>query len=171
MKMFGPKSLSVYLFFLSRLLALGTAVLLIFILLSLVTGNFKLFDGRFAIAIPLLPETFIKGNYEVNILVTISIIFLFYIIFFYLLSMIFKTFKAEILFTKTAIKQLNYFALLNLIAVPFFYVLIRFIIMHKQTYRNPAAVLLHMLLGIFILFIIAVFKRGFTVQSENDLTI
>jgi len=171
MKIFGPKSLSVYLFFITRFLAISIGVLLIYILLSFLAGNFTLNEGRFAIGIPLLGEAVIKGDYKMNIIITISITLLFYSIFFYLLSLIFKTFKAEILFTKTAIKRLNYFASLNLIGGTIIYLLVHFIIMQKTNFRDIHNLILHLLLGTFAVFVITIFRQGFKVQSENDLTI
>jgi predicted membrane channel-forming protein YqfA (hemolysin III family) len=96
---------------------------------------------------------------------------LFFAVFFYLLSTIFKTFKAPKLFTDRAIKQLNYFALLNLIAAPLLFLTIDFFIMQKQQIGNILNYLLTFLLGIFLLFIVAIFKQGYQVQNENDLTI
>lgn len=168
--MFGSKSLSVYLFYITKLLSILIGLLLVFIVFSFVIGNYELNQGRFAIYIP-YSEIAIKGFYKFNIIATIIIILFFYTVFFYLLSSIFNTFKAETLFTEIALKRLNYFAILNLAIVPFFYLLIRFIIMQKDTYRNLPLVVLHMVLGIFILFIISIFKRGYKVQSEIDLTI
>jgi len=170
MKIFGPKSLSVYLFYITRLLAIVIGILLLFFVFSLLTGNFDLHEGRFTIVIP-FTEVAIKGFYKFNILTTITITLFFYIIFFYLLSLIFKTFNAETPFTKIAIKRLNYFAILNLLGTPFFFLIIHFIIMKHTTFRDLPTYVLHLLLGIFVLFVISVFKSGFKVQSEHDLTI
>lgn len=168
--MFGPRSLSYYLFYLSRIAAITSAALISFILVSLATGNFKMVDNQFQIALPLMSETFIKGFYETNIILTITLAMLFFAIFFYLLSNILKTFKAEKLFTQKAIKQLYYFAILNLFIGPSLYFVIHFI-MKKSSFNDAHNLILSLLLGVFVLFIRAVFKRGFNVQNENDLTI
>ncbi|MEY8020634.1 DUF2975 domain-containing protein [Muriicola sp. SD30] len=170
MKMFGPKSLSFYLFYLSRIAAICSIILITYILGSLATGNFEIADKQFQIALPLLPETFIKGFYESNIIATITLAMLFFSVFFYLLSNILKTFKAEKLFTQKAIKQLNYFAILNLIIGPIIYFLIHFI-MDKSNFNDVYNLLLSLLLGVFVLFIRAIFKKGYIVQHEQDLTI
>lgn len=170
MKMFGEKSLSFYLFYITRIFSIVIGVLLLFIIFSFVTGNYNLNEGRFAINISFL-EVAIKGFYKFNIIATISTTLLLYTVFFYLLSLIFKTFKAKILFTEIAIKRLNIFALFNLVGTPFFFVIIHFVIMKHKTFRDLPTYILHLLLGIFILFIVAIFKRGYKVQSENDLTI
>ncbi|WP_424371962.1 DUF2975 domain-containing protein [Muriicola sp.] len=117
-----------------------------------------------------MSETFIKGFYETNIILTITLAMLFFAIFFYLLSNILKTFKAEKLFTQKAIKQLYYFAILNLFIGPSLYFVIHFI-MKKSSFNDAHNLILSLLLGVFVLFIRAVFKRGFNVQNENDLTI
>ena len=168
--MFGPKSLSVYLFYISRIVSIAIGFFLLFILVSFLTGNFELINNRFEIKIPLM-ETYIKGFYDVRIITTIALTLIFYILFFYFLSIIFKTFKAETLFTKTAIRQLNNFALYNLIGSPLAFILIHILIMKHTNLRDLPTYLLHLLLGVFIFFIVAIFKKGYKVQSENDLTI
>ena len=171
MRMFGPKSLSYYLFYLTRMASLSILLLIGFFLISLLTHNYQMINGQFQMAIPFLPETFIKGFYRLNILVTITLVMVFIMVFFYLLSNIFKTFKAPKLFTGKAIKQLNYFGLLNLVAAPLLFLIIDFLIMEKQQIGNILNYLLTFILGIFLLFIAAIFKQGHQVQNENDLTI
>lgn len=170
MKIFGPNSLSNYLFYISQLATIGTLLLLVFILISFVTGNYELVDNQFSIQIP-FTETNIKGVYKNNVIGTISLILSFFIIFFYMLSSILKTFKAKKLFTEQAIKWLNRFAFLNLLVGPLLYFYIHFFVMNKTNFRDIHNLILSLLLGFFVLFIIAIFKRGFQVQSENDLTI
>ncbi len=170
MKMFGPRSLSFYLFYFCRIASIGSIVLISFILISLVTGNFKIVDNQFNIALPFLSETFIKGFYESNIIITITLAMLFFAVFFYLLSNILKIFKAEKLFTQKAIKQLNHFAILNLLIGPALYFIIYFI-MNKTGFGDAHNLILSLLLGVFVLFIREVFKKGYNVQNENDLTI
>ncbi|NNK10442.1 MAG: DUF2975 domain-containing protein [Flavobacteriaceae bacterium] len=170
MNMFGPQSLSYYLFYLSRIAAIGSIALITFILISLAIGNFEIVDNQFQIALPLLSETFIKGFFKANIITTITLAMLFFSVFFYLLSNILKTFKAEKLFTQKAIKQLNYFAILNLLIGPVIYFIIHFI-MEKSNFNDAYNLLLSLLLGVFVLFIKAIFKKGYVVQHEQDLTI
>lgn len=171
MKIFGPKSLSHYLFYLSRIAAFASIVLIAFILISLGAGNFEIVDNQFQIALPFFSETYIKGFYKENIILTITLTMLFFGFFFYVLSNILKTFKADKLFTSKAIKQLNYFAILNLIVGPILYLVIHFLIMDKSSFSDIYNLFLSLILGVFVLFIIAVFKKGYNVQNENDLTI
>jgi hypothetical protein len=171
MKIFGPKSLSHYLFYLSRISAIGSIILIAFILISLGVGNFEVVDNQFQISLPFFSETYIKGFYKENIIVTITLAMLFFACFFYVLSNILKTFKADKLFTSKAIIQLNYFAVLNLIVGPILYLTIHFLIMNKSSFSDIYNLFLSLILGVFVLFIVAVFKKGYNVQSENDLTI
>lgn len=171
MKMFGSKSLSTFLYYGCTVITVASLSLISFILFSLALENFELINEQFKITIPLFPEMAIKGRYNDITITTITLFFIFYTIFFGLLTMIFKTFKASILFTDKAIKQLNYFTFLNLLVAPILYITINFIILVKDNYYDFASFLLHILLGIMALFIVAVFKKGYTIQSENDLTI
>ncbi len=170
MKMFGPKSMSTLLFYLTRLIAIGIVFFVTYIDISFLTKNFELNKGRYKMDIP-LTGTYIHGDYQLNVIVTISIGLLFGFIFFYMISNIFKSFKADILFTKVTVKRMNHFALLNLLAGPFLYVIIHFVIMQKENYRDIHNLIIHILLGLLILYGTAVFKRGFEVQSEHDLTV
>lgn len=171
MKIFGPKSLSYYLFYLSRFATIGSLLLILFILISLSTENFEMVNGQFQINLPLIPNTKIKGYNQTDIITTITLLMLFSSVFFYMLSNILKTFKALKLFTHKAVKQLNYFALLNLVVGPILYFIIQFAIMQKSDYRNIHNLVLSIILGVFVLFVASVFKHGFQVQKENDLTI
>jgi len=58
-----------------------------------------------------------------------------------------------------------------LFAGPLLYITIHFYIMEKTSFKDIHNLILSILLGVFVLFITAVFKHGFQVQSENDLTI
>ncbi|WP_271765614.1 DUF2975 domain-containing protein [Aquimarina algiphila] len=170
LKMFGKKSLSELLFYCTWFIAFGYCLFLLFIAFSFITDTFlSINDNRFAIEIP-FTGSFVKGQYESEVILSIIVFFVFYILFFYTLSLIFKTFKAEILFTKIAIKHLKYFAILNLFS-PFVYVIILFIVGYSIGLSDLSTVFLHIMLGIFAWFIIAIFKEGFQLQEENELTI
>tara|TARA_R110002074_G_scaffold197610_6_gene364780 strand:+ start:48299 stop:48814 length:516 start_codon:yes stop_codon:yes gene_type:complete len=171
MKIFGPKSLSYYLFYLSRVCAVGSIALITFILASLLLGNYEIINNQFQIALPLLSETFIKAPYQANSIVTITLLMMYFSCFFLMLSNILKTFKAEKIFTEKTIKYLNHFTLLNLVVGPILYILIHFVIMDKNNFNDIYNLILSLILGVFVLFIATVFKKGYNVQSENDLTI
>ncbi|MDC6388127.1 DUF2975 domain-containing protein [Maribacter sp. PR1] len=170
MKMFGPKSISAFLFYLFRSITIGLGIFTSYVAISFGTGNFESMDGRYKMNIPLL-ENYIHGEHKTNVFITISIGLLFGTIFLYMLSNIFKTFKRETLFTQIAVKRMNQFALLNLLGSPFLYLIIHYIIMKHNHYRDIHNPIIHITLGLLILYGTAVFKRGFEVQSEHDLTI
>jgi len=171
MKLFGPKSISSYSFYCSRIAAVGSIVLAIFILLSFAFENYSIVDGQFQIAIPFFSELYIKGLYAKTMILSIILIILFIGGFFYVLSLIFKSFKSEKLFTHNAIRHLNLFAVLNLLVFPILYMGIHFMIIKNSNFGSIHNFFLSIVLGIFALFIAAIFKRGLSVQKENDLTI
>ena len=169
-KMFGNKSLSMLLFYVTKIAAIGYSLFLAFILLSLVTKSFiKNEEGAFIIKIP-FTDSVIKGAFDIKTIVAIILFLLFYISFFYLLSLIFKTFKAETLFSMIAIRHLTYFTWFNLI-LPFLYVILQVIILSKVSFSELSGAFLHIVIGIFAAFIASIFKQGVEIQEENELTI
>ncbi len=118
-----------------------------------------------------LTGTFIEGVYQFNIILTISLGLVFGAIFFFVLSNIFKALKQAIIFNRLAIRSLSYFTILNLVVGPVLYLLIHFVIMQKDNYRDIHNLMLHIIFGIVALFLTYIFKRGIQVQQENDLTI
>lgn len=170
MKMFGPKSISAILFYTTRMITIGMGLLTTYVSISFVTSNFESINGRYKMNIPLI-GSYIHGDHKTNVFITISLTLLFITVFFYMISNVFKTFKAHALFTKIAVKRMNHFALLNLLVGPLLYIVIHFIIMKHDNYRGIHNLILSILLGILILYGTAVFKRGFKVQSEHDLTV
>ncbi|MDY8135072.1 DUF2975 domain-containing protein [Aquimarina sp. 2201CG5-10] len=170
LKMFGKKSLSTILFYSTRLITIGYGIFLILIIISLISNNFIITETNdIQIKIP-FTNSVIKGDYSLKTLIGILCFLIFYASFFYTLSLIFKTFGAEKLFTEEAIKYLKRFTILNLI-LPVAYILIGAIINSSITPDDVVPGLLHIGLGIFSWFIAAIFTLGFTIQEENELTI
>ena len=170
MKMFGPKSFSHILFYLFRAIAISILLFTAYIDISFLTGNFTQENGRYFIDIP-LTRTFIEGDYQFNVILTISLGLIFGAIFFFVLSNIFKGLREKIIFNKIAINSLSYFTILNLVVGPILYLLIHFIIMRKDNYRDIHNLILHIIFGVIALFLTYIFKQGTQVQQENDLTI
>lgn len=170
MKMFGPKSLSALLFYLFRLISVLTLMFVIYIDISFLTNNFTHSNGRYHMDIP-LTGTFIHGDYQFNMMLTISLGLFFGVLFFFVLSNIFKSLKEKVIFNKGAILNLKYFSILNLVVGPILYVLIHYTIMQKTNFRDIHNLILHLIFGIIALFLTYIFKNGYNVQSENDLTI
>lgn len=170
MKIFGPKSFSHILFYLFRGLSISILLFVVYIDISFLTGNFVQENGRYFMDIP-LTGTFIEGDYQFNVILTISLGLIFGAIFFFVLSNIFKGLREKIIFNQIAINSLSCFTILNLVVGPILYLLIHFIIMRKDNYRDIHNLILHIIFGIVALFLTYIFKQGAQVQQENDLTI
>lgn len=93
------------------------------------------------------------------------------------LILIFNSFRKDIVFTKQTIKYLSLFAICNVLIIPCN--VITAISLNEITgvyFFNEWVYLfdvfgLNILLAIFTFFITTIFKRGFLIQQENDLTI
>ena len=126
---------------------------------------------RFDIQIPAREKPFLLGRNTGWGIAEIILGMGLYTVFFYLLSHIFNAFRQEKLFTEKAVKVLMRFAKASFI-LPLSYLLFLYIDpQYKVEFGEIALVLLHSLLGIFALFQAAVFKEGFHLQTEQDLTI
>lgn len=87
------------------------------------------------------------------------------------LALLFYSFQRKTLFSKQSIKYLHMFAACNLVAAAYhFYIAFSFFEMGFLE-----ALLIYsfsnLLLMIFALFVATVFKQGFQIQTENDLTV
>jgi len=170
LKMFGKKSLSTLLFYSTRLIMIGYGVFILFIIISLLSNNFVITEtDRVHIHIP-FTSSIIKANFNSLTLIGIFCFTLFYALFFFVLSLVFKTFSAKRLFSKEVIKYLKWFTILNLI-LPIAYFVVGILINNRITADDIVPGLLHIGLGIFSAFIATIFKQGFTLQEENELTI
>ena len=171
MKFFGPKSLSTWCYYGTRLFALGCSLLATFILLSFVFKTYKVADGRFYIGAPLFKENLINAPFEHPIILSIILSLVYIGTFFYCLSTIMKSFQGQTLFNKSVIVRLYAFAGLNLVVFPIFFVVLEYIILRKDGLGNIHNLFLSIILGIGVLFVAAIFKSGLKVQKENDLSI
>ncbi len=90
------------------------------------------------------------------------------VIFFYLLILIFKSFKTETIFTKKTINYLHLFAGINFIIALLIIVSTKLDI---YWVKEMIPIFPFVILGIFSAFIAAIFKQGFQIQQENELTI
>ena len=170
MKIFGPKSLSALFYYIFRSISIVLLAFLTYMEFAFITDRFTVEDGRFDMKIPLIGSS-IQGDYQFSDILTISLILIFGILLFYLLSNIFKALKETIIFNKGIVKNLKLLTILNLIVGPVLYFLIHYPIMHKTEFGNIHNLILLIIFGMISLFLTYVFKKGYTVQSENDLTI
>jgi hypothetical protein len=171
MKFFGKKSLSSLLFWVSTICTLGFAILLVFILFSLILNNNTIhIENELNIALP-FTQSFIKSEYSPIILFSIVLFLLFYGVFFYLLRTLFMAFsKEKVIFTNKMRGSIRKFGFLNIFLPPFG-IITTFFIKKGVDFEIVLQGGLLVLLGVFSLFVVAVFKEGIVLQEENDLTI
>ncbi len=182
------RPIAAILFYLTRVLAflyllLSTYTLLVLVLKSgfseaawlpieiyELVGSEKV-QSRFELLIPFTENPIILGRYTLwgmmEIIGTLGL----YALFFYLLSLIFDSFRTERLFTAQAIKNLMNFAKANFIFPPLFLLFLNFHPEYKVDVGEVLITGLHLLLATFALFQAAIFKEGFSLQQEQDLTI
>ena len=161
-KMFGEKSVSAVLYLMFVLL-LGFLVVMIFRELYLY------FNGDYSsINIEGLPLPLILMN--LYALLPKAILF-------FLLIMIFKSFKSDIIFTNRTLTYLNIFTVFCL-CFPIIKALIDYSLIDNELFPTDTVLidivntlLPNLLLGVFAAFITAIFKKGFHLKTENDLTI
>lgn len=175
MKFFGKKSLSSILYWLCSICVVALTLLLLFIILSLIFKNYAISGtNEFSMEIP-LTNSYIKSDYTqitLTFLMTSMIIFfIYYGIFFYLLRLIFKAFSMEkVIFTKKTLGYIRNFAQLNIFLPPLG-IIAAYFIKNGIDFEAIMQGGLLVLLGVFSLFVVAVFKEGIVLQEETDLTI
>ncbi|HEY0059308.1 MAG TPA: DUF2975 domain-containing protein [Flavisolibacter sp.] len=169
------KLLANMLFYLSRIASLLYGLVGLYVgcilLLSGVTSDLPLEirDGGFTIFYPFTRTPFFLGDYNQSFITTTLIAIFIYALFLWLLSEVFNAFRAVRLFTRQNVLRLWRFCMLNL-AAPVLGIL--FLVIIGQSYSNAIMVaLLHILLGVFTFFMVAIFKQGLELQEEQDLTL
>ncbi|EJL68106.1 DUF2975 domain-containing protein [Chryseobacterium populi] len=194
MKLIGEKSLSTIL---NKLLLVGSVIqvlYLVYLIFGFIVAYYNLYQktqyfsntfktGNFNNGVdktasdPLnfqfnmpLSDAVIKGDYTLYTFISIIFFIGFYSIFTFYLFRIFKGMSSEILFNTKVIRHLRQFALFNIAFIPIYSTILFF--MDKSVYNiDPMFILLHLTIGVIILFIIEFFKKGYELQLENDLTI
>ncbi len=146
MKMFGKYSVSTLFFLLSILCFISITILFI---ATMYSNLLKAFTG-------------------LNSIVQIFFFFIPKLIFFYLLILIFRAFKAEKIFTKKAINYLHLFTAVNFLISVLIIVFTKYDIYWIQ---EIFPLFPFVILGVFSAFIAVIFKQGFQLQQENELTI
>jgi hypothetical protein len=134
-------------------------------------STLKLLDkGRFAICYPFTAKYFLLGSsYTIVYITEMVVIIAFYGVFFWLLSNVFKTFRQKKLFTVQGIHSLKLFYITNLIICP---VLVFSLSLYSiEDYPYMIMVIAHCIMGIFALFIAAIFQQGVNLQNDQDLII
>lgn len=169
MKMFGTKSLSTNLFYTTIVLAITCGIGVLLLGYAITMESFDTVGNHLRIEVPITGlhlDIFNESNAPMMLIASL----LFYAIFFFSLSEVFKTFGAEKLFSQQVEKTLTYFAILNLVT-PIAYVLAHALIIQPTHFIQLPYALLHLVLGIIVFFIAALLKQGKQLQLDNDLTI
>ena len=76
MKIFGPKSLSAFFYYIFRSISIVLLAFLIYMEFAFVTDRFTVKDGRFDMKIPLTGNS-IQGDYQSSDILTISLVLIF----------------------------------------------------------------------------------------------
>jgi uncharacterized membrane protein len=162
MKMFGKKSLSEALYWLFVLC-------FIILIISIVRVFCSYADGDYSII-----------NYEGSPIILNSLFLIIpKTVSFLLLVMIFKSFKSDVIFTAKTLTYLNLFTVFSLcmpiVGVLFNYLSFKseidFFSINEITLDILNTMFSGFLIGIFTAYITAIFKKGFHLKQENDLTI
>ncbi|WP_312303404.1 DUF2975 domain-containing protein [Chryseobacterium sp.] len=110
------------------------------------------------------------GSYTWHSFISIVFFLGFYSTFTFYLFRIFKGMSHDLIFNVEVIRDLKKFAVLNILFIPI-YCLILYFLKQSLYSIDPMQVLLHFITGIIILFIMEFFKKGYELQTQNDLTI
>ncbi|MDB5226363.1 MAG: hypothetical protein JWN78_556 [Bacteroidota bacterium] len=129
----------------------------------------RLDNNRFFIFYPFTDIPFLTGEFSNFYFGTLLLILFGYGIFLWLLSNVFYAFTQEKLFTKEAIRDLTIFYKINLV-IPGLIVIV--FALCKQGIDDLIIITcLHFVIGIFAYFMAAMFKQGWELQEEQDLTL
>jgi hypothetical protein len=168
------KIISKGLFFITKILAIIYIAISLYSAISVFSGwSFLVKDDgkRFAVCYPFTQTPFLNGENNwgymlFNFLLPLG----FYGIFFLLTSNVFKVFFQPKLFTENGIRQLKYFYIANIFALPLI-ILFSKMITGKIDEGLDTLAVIHFILGIFAYFLAAIFRQGLQLQNEQDLFI
>lgn len=124
----------------------------------------------FEIFFPFTQQPFLLGSYNTTyIVIEFLLIMCSYVVFFGLLSNVFRVFTQDKLFTQKAYNHLKQFYLANLfVPIP---LLLLFLISSPIKNEDIVIGAMHFLLGVFIFFMASIFKKGLELQDNQDLII
>ncbi|NHM07606.1 DUF2975 domain-containing protein [Flavobacterium sp. CYK-4] len=167
------KLTSSFLYYLVSIIAYGYLITAIYTLINCTfEGPFfeKLPNNRFAINYPFTSEHFLLGsefttNYVAEMVLGIAL----YGIFFFVLSGVFNAFRQKKLFTLFGVNHLKRFYIFNLVLYPVLAIL--WAIISIEDFPFFAMISAHLIMGLFIYFMNAIFEQGLRLQNEQDLFI
>jgi hypothetical protein len=128
----------------------------------------KTAENQFTIYYPFSEVPFFLLEDERTFLVTTFLVLLFYGLFLALLVGVFDTFRQKKLFTAKGVQHLTRFYLANFI-LPLIAIVI-LLVLGEPVNDLLIITFLHIVLGIFIYFMTAIFRQGLELQTEQDLT-
>ena len=160
-------------FYLTRILSAGyilTALHLMFSVVLDLSCLKHLENGRFAICSPFTEKHFLLGSsFTAAYVIEMVLLIAFYGAFFWLLSNVFKTFRQTKLFTPQGIHNLKLFYVSNLLICPVLFLILS--VYSSEDYPYMIMTSAHGIMGVFALFIAAIFKQGVSLQNDQDLII
>ncbi|TCO21456.1 DUF2975 family protein [Pedobacter psychrotolerans] len=167
------RHISTIAFYLTRVIAAGYILTALYIILC-VAFNLStlqhLPDNRFAICYPFTSQHFLLGSeYATAYIAEMVLLIFIYGVFFVLLSNVFKSFKPKKIFTLQGIHHLRLFYLINLLIFPILFLILY--VYSVEDYPYGFMIIAHCIMGIFALFIAAIFKQGLNLQNDQDLII
>lgn len=160
-------------FYLTRIMAAVYLLTAIHLFISVVfkLPTLKLLENnRFAITYPFTAKNYLLGSaYTASYITEMILLIAFYSAFFWLLGNVFKTFRQKKLFTVQGVRQLKWFYITNLIVCPALFLILS--IYSIEDYPYMVMIIAHGIVGIFALFIAAIFEQGVNLQNDQDLII
>ena len=181
MKIFGSKSLSSILYYLTRLGLWVSISFLLFVVISLTVGfiSYWLDWENALIALSMKDEfslhikplgIFFIGEMGLPAIIPMFIFTTasFYVLALYFLNRLFKNFTSSVIFQKEVIKSLNGLAISFLAAA-----ILSFCMMYFSPHSDSdfLAALLLIFFALILFFIKEVFRQGVVIQEEQNLTI
>jgi hypothetical protein len=170
----SSKIISKILYYICRILGIAYLVIGIYSTFSIITkwSYIEKEGGRnFAVCLPFTNTPILNGENNIGYML-FSFIFpmLFYGLFFYVMSNVFRLFNLPKLFTTKAVRQLEWFYWLN-ITVPWILILLASIFYGKIEEGFDMLAVVHFILGGFAYFIAKIFSQGVKLQNDQDLII
>jgi hypothetical protein len=194
MKLIGPKSISTGLSYLFLLLFIFLAVNSIYMTFTFGVGYYNWtyshnllpnivevakmpqnvspeFQVYFRFKYPFSNVQMMMGFFTFKTFVFHTFQNIFFSLFFFFAYKVFKELSNQKLFTKKIIRQLTIFSIINLLYAPLYFFIWIYIFNASIESSMVITSFAFLFLGIIMYFIKAFFKKGYQLQSENDLTI
>lgn len=131
---------------------------------------FEEFGDRFVILFPFTKVGFITERLHRGSQLLVLVILGSYSMFFYLLGHLFTAFSQQKLFSDRSVEALKHFSRLSL-SLPVLVFLFYALVTNEAGMGEVLLLMAHLLVGVFALFLLAIFREGYHLQQEQDLTI